>query len=200
MPEHGKTIMKHLIPFVFAFISAAALAHPGHDHSSGLVSGLAHPFMGLDHLLAMLALGVWAAQWRGRLILLAPAVFIAAMLIGAFFALGGGNLPFIEHGIALSVLLIGLLVAVVPAQGAWAQLALPVIAIGAALHGYAHGTELPASAAPHTYLFGFALATGLLHLAGIALGLSLKQRLRWRRIAGFAVAAAGAMLTLTLAL
>lgn len=189
-----KLIYKLSALLVLSLASGAALAHPGHEHLSGFAAGFAHPFLGLDHLLAMIALGIWAAQSQGRSMFVAPAIFVASMLLGALFALKGGNLPYAEHGIALSVLVIGLLVALVPAQGPVAKLALPVIAVGAALHGYAHGAELPAEAGAAAYIAGFSMATALLHAVGILIGLQLQSRIVLRRGAGILVAIAGSAL------
>lgn len=185
-------MIRFAIPLLL--FAPAALAHPGHEHSSGFVAGIAHPFLGLDHLLAMIALGVWAAQWKGRDVLAAPTIFIAGMLLGATYALTGGALSFAEHGIALSVLGIGLLIALVPGHKAAARIALPVVALGAAMHGYAHVAEVPSHLSAGTYIAGFALATAALHALGIAIGMTLNPRMRLRRIAGALVALSGVVL------
>ena len=183
---------------LLALVFTTAFGHDGHDHASGLAAGLAHPFMGLDHLLAMLALGIWAAQWKGKTVFVAPTLFIASMLAGALFALGGGALPFVEHGIALSVLILGLVVALVPAQGAIAGLVLPLIVTGAAMHGYAHSAELPLHANAAYYVVGFTLATAFLHAIGLFIGRQLNHRLSIRRTAGYAIALIGSVLALTI--
>ncbi|HKY02692.1 MAG TPA: HupE/UreJ family protein [Burkholderiales bacterium] len=181
-----------------AFASTMAFGHEGHEHASGFAAGLAHPLMGLDHLLAMLAVGIWAALWKGKAVFIAPALFIASMLIGALFALGGGTLPFVEHGIALSVLVLGLSVALVPAPSAIAKLVLPLIAASAIMHGYAHGAELPADASAAIYVAGFAITTTLLHAVGLVLGLQLNTSLMLRRATGLTIALIGSSITLVI--
>lgn len=187
-------ICKTAALFALTVFSTTAFGHPGHEHASGFMAGVAHPFMGVDHLLAMVALGLWAALWKGRSMLIAPTIFLTSMLIGALFALNGGNLPFVEHGIALSVLVMGLLVAIVPVQGVSLLIALPLIAVGAAMHGYAHGSELPAGMSTLQFIAGFATATALLHSLGILIGLQLSNRTGLRRAAGLAIAVAGSVL------
>ncbi len=170
--------------------SSAAWAHPGHD-AAGLAAGLAHPFLGLDHLLAMAAVGLWAAQGGGKRIWLLPAAFMTMLAAGAMAAIEWqARLP-VETGIALSVLALGLLVAL--------SLRLPLMS-GVALaalfglfHGYAHGLELPASAAPYQYALGFLIATAALHLSGITIGIAARK---WHaalaKMLGAAIAACGA--------
>jgi urease accessory protein len=170
-----------------------AMAHTGHEIGA-LASGFAHPFGGLDHLLAMLGVGVWAAQlstddraalWR------TPLAFVAAMVAGAAVAILGAPLPLVELGILGSVLLVGLLILAAPKAllPAWAPPAL--VALFAVFHGYAHGAELPDAAHPMAYGAGFVAATALLHLAGIALGLGVR-----RGLGAQAVRALGGLLAL----
>jgi len=177
-----------------------AAAHVGgapHDHgTSAFAAGFAHPFTGLDHLAAMVALGVWSAMTTRR-VWLAPAAFAATLLVGALLGLAGLALPAVEPMIAASLLVLGLLVATGRQLPAAAGAAL---AAGFALfHGAAHGTELagPGAAAA---LAGMVLATALLHGAGIGLGLALKHTNRWLpRVAGAAVAVFGIALLAPLA-
>ncbi len=151
--------------------SGAASAHPGHD-VSGFAAGLAHPFLGLDHLLAMVAVGIWAVQGGGRRAWLLPAAFMAALAAGAAVALQGqapGLLQSgVEAGIATSVLALGLLVSL--SLRLPAGVSMGMTAAFGFLHGYAHGAELPSSAHPAAYALGFLLATALLHLSGVAMG------------------------------
>ncbi len=170
--------------------SGAAWAHPGHN-ASGLAAGLAHPFQGLDHLLAMAAVGLWAAQGGGKRIWLLPAAFMTMLAAGAAAAMQWQAALPVEAGIALSVLALGLLVAL--------SLQLPVgfsVAIAALFglfHGYAHGLELPASAAPIEYALGFLVATAALHISGIAVGVAARKRhALLARMLGAAIAASGA--------
>jgi urease accessory protein len=173
-----------------------ALAHPGAvGHMHGFLAGLGHPFGGLDHLLAMLSVGIWSALANkghpGR-IWVAPVAFVAAMLAGAAAGYLQVPLPMVETGIALSVLLLGLMIV--------ARVELPlavgalVIALFAVYHGQAHGAE--ATGAIVSYMAGFAITTATLHVAGIGLGLVM-TRVRFTAIAaGTLITAAGAyMLT-----
>lgn len=174
--------------------SAPVLAHtgvPGHEHG-GLAAGLAHPVGGLDHLLAMLAVGIWSALIaRGTSrVWLAPAAFVTFMLVGAGAGIAGLGLPLVETGIALSVVALGLLIAARADLPALASAGL--VGLFAVYHGYAHGAEASGSIAP--YMLGFALTTAALHLTGIGLGLGL-ARLRWAApITGGLIAVTGAWL------
>ena len=174
-----------------AGFSSAALAHVGdHSHMS-FTQGLAHPFSGVDHVLAMIAVGLWASQLGGRALWLLPLMFPAVMAVGAALGFGGVTLPWVEIGIAASVLVLGAAVALTLRPSL--AVSLPLIGLFAALHGYSHGVELPADALALTYAAGFVAATLVLHLIGIALGLSA-NRLPVRfvaRAAGGAIAAAG---------
>lgn len=169
----------------------AALAHPAGGAANGFAGGLLHPISGWDHVLAMVAVGLWGAQLGSRALWLLPVTFPIVMAFGGLLALWGVPLPGSEIGIAASA--IGLGVAVL----AGARLPLPAAAalVGffAIFHGHAHGTELPAGASGILYSAGFVVATGCLHAAGLAIGLLH----RWRpghvpiRAAGAFVAAAG---------
>lgn len=173
-------------------ISGTAAAHPGHA-TSGLVAGLLHPFSGLDHLLAMVAVGLWAAQSGMRKLWLLPAVFMSLLAVGAGVALLFPALPLIETGIAASVLVLGLITAL--------SLRLPTllsISLTAAfgfMHGYAHGLEIPASASPLLYAAGFLLATAALHFSGITLGLFARGRYTgWAQAVGGMIALSGVLM------
>lgn len=165
-------------------LATPAAAHSFGAHGAGLVAGFTHPLGGLDHLLAMLGVGLWASQLGGRARWAVPAAFLAALLGGAALGAAGLALPMVEAGIALSVLLAGAALAL-----AWRP-ALPV-ALGlaglfAALHGHAHGTEAPAAASLLAYGAGFMAGTALLLGAGLAAGRALAARSRGRalRLAG----------------
>jgi len=159
-----------LAAVTLAAFTSAASAHIGdHSHMS-LVEGLTHPFTGIDHLLAMVAVGLWAAQLGGRALWLLPATFPLAMAAGAALGFGGAPLPSVEIGIAASVLVLGAAVAT-KARPSLA-VSVPLIGAFAVLHGYSHGVELPASASALTYAAGFIAATAVLHLIGIGLGLA----------------------------
>lgn len=169
-----------------ALAAGTASAHTGDHAVAGFTSGLAHPFLGLDHLLAMIAVGLWAAQQGGRALWAVPAAFVGAMVLGGLAAWTGGTLSQVETGIALSVLVLGLLVAT---RRQWVAPAGMALAAGFALfHGYAHGLEMPQAASPVLYAMGFVLATVALHAAGIAGRLLGSRAVQW---AGAAIAATG---------
>jgi urease accessory protein len=185
------------IAAVAAVLSAAlhsgAFAHVG-DHGVGLAAGLAHPFSGLDHILAMVAVGLWASQLGRPAVWLLPLTFPAVMALGAMLGAAGGTLPWVEIGIAGSVLVLGAAVALAwrPALATSAA----VIAAFALVHGFSHGAELPQSASALAYGIGFILATLALHGAGLTLGALMNRPSNWIavRAAGAAVAACGAVL------
>jgi urease accessory protein len=133
------------------------------------VSGFLHPFGGIDHLLAMVSVGLWGAFLGRPLVHVLPVVFPAMMVAGAILAMFGVPLPPVELGIALSVLVLGGCIALSFKAPVWA--ASLVVAVFAVFHGYAHGKELPSAADPVSYSAGFVLATGLLHVSGIGIGL-----------------------------
>ena len=167
-------------------VACAAQAHLLYQ-SGGLSTGFAHPFMGWDHLLAMLAVGVWAAQLGGRALWAIPLSFVSVMAGGAVLALGGMPLPFVEAGITASLLALGLLVALAVRLPLAAGMAF--VATFALFHGHSHGTELPAMVSAWTYAAGFVVATALLHVTGIALGHGLRAKAV--QIAGLSVALLG---------
>lgn len=152
-------------------IPTAAFAHPSIGNAHGFVQGLAHPLGGLDHILAMVAVGVFASQLGGRALWAVPATFVLVMALGGILGITGIAVPGVEIGIAASVIVLGAIVAlrVKPSVA----VAMAVVALFAIFHGHAHGTEMPLAAASMPYALGFMFATALLHLAGIALGLSI---------------------------
>jgi len=183
---------KILIATTLLLSPALAFAHPGHDHA-GVMSGLAHPLFGLDHLLAMLAVGLWAAQQGGAARWALPLTFVATMLFGGLLGFAGIEMPLMETGIAGSVLALGLLVAL--AVRPPVAIAAGLTALFAASHGVAHGLELPALSSPWGYAAGFVAATAALHAAGYAVARSLPQAAApLVRIAGVASALTGAWL------
>lgn len=183
---------KSLIATTLLLSPALAFAHPGHDHA-GVMSGLAHPLFGLDHLLAMLAVGLWAAQQQGAARWALPLTFVATMLFGGLLGFAGIEMPLMETGIAGSVLALGLLVAL--AVRPPVAIAAGLTALFAASHGVAHGLELPALSSPWGYAAGFVAATAALHAAGYVVARSLPQAAApLVRIAGVASALTGAWL------
>jgi urease accessory protein len=148
--------------------AAPAAAHTEAGVAGGLQSGLLHPVLGLDHLVAMVAVGLWGAQLGTPAIWVLPITFPLVMSVGALLGVAGVAVPGVELGIAASALVLGSLVAA--AHRPPLAVAALLVAVFAVLHGYAHGSELPAAANPLAYGVGFVVATGLLHLAGILLG------------------------------
>ncbi len=174
-----------------ALAAGTASAHPGGVYVSGFADGVLHPLYGLDHVLAMVAVGLWAAQMGGRAVLAVPGAFVAVMLGGGGLALAGIGLPLVETGVLGSVVLLGALVLL------RARLPLPLgmamVGLFALFHGHAHGSELPAAAEPALNALGFVVATAALHGLGLAAGLAARHALAARalRLAGGAIAAAG---------
>lgn len=197
--------MKHLTPrrltalalfTALTALSGAAQAHTGHGTHS-LMEGLAHPF-GLDHLLAMLAVGVWSVSalpqckaWWG------PATFLLALVASAALGAAGVTVPYLEQAIALSVVLFGAML-VLASRAMPVALGLGLVAAASALHGLAHGAETPATGFAG-YAAGFMLTTAVLHIVGVGVGLAIQRWLGQRRGAvlgglGAALAAAGVVL------
>ncbi len=200
--------MKHLSDFktpgpllflAVLLLPAVASAHPGlPGHTHGFVNGFAHPLSGLDHLLAMTAVGLWAAQRGGRALWMVPLAFISVMASGGMLGMAGfGQIPLIEQAIAASVLVLGIFLAVAARLPMWASVL--VIGLFAMFHGYAHGAEMPATASGLLYGLGFVLATATLHLFGIGLGLAAQKTnsMKVVRCAGVAIAACGIYLLFT---
>lgn len=176
------------LTMLFGALPTLAYAHPG--EAGGLAHGLAHPFSGLDHLCAMVAVGLWAAQMGGRAAWLVPLSFVVVMALGGLLGMAAVALPFAETGIVMSLLVLGLLVA--------AAIRLPlalsagIVGVFALFHGYAHGTEMSPGASAFAYALGFMAASALLHLSGFTFGLLARARLL--RFAGAAVAMTGGYL------
>ena len=170
-----------------------AQAHPGVGAASGFSGGLLHPFTGLDHMLAMTAVGLLAAQRGGRALWLVPLAFLSMMALGAFMGAAGVTLPFVEQGVAASVLIFGVVLAAsfpLPAAAS-----VPLVGLFALFHGHTHGTEMAGLGCG----LGFMLATACLHLGGIGLGLAARRAgsLKFVRYAGGAMAACGVYLIIT---
>lgn len=186
--------MKHSRPLslvALCLIAGTASAHTGDHAASGFAGGLAHPFMGLDHLLAMIAIGLWAAQQGGRALWAIPAAFVGAMGLGFAVAGAGWTLPHVEPAIAVSVLVLGLLVAM--RQHASLLASMAVAAVFALFHGVAHGLEMPQAVSPVLYALGFMLATVCLHGAGLASSVIGRHTMR---LTGVGIAITGLALVL----
>lgn len=167
-----------------------AYAHVGIGTASSFTAGFMHPLSGLDHMTVMVAVGLWAALKGGKAVLAWPAAFVGVMLVGGALGMLHMPLPFVEPGILASVVTLGLLMALAIDLPVSAGVA--IIGLFALFHGHAHGTEVPENAGGLEYMAGFAIATLLLHAAGIAAGLSLGIRFRGvARAAGAACAAIG---------
>jgi urease accessory protein len=187
-----------LLPWLVGSVLLALLwptpaqAHVQGGEAAGLLSGLHHPVSGLDHILAMVAVGLWGAQLGRPAVWLLPVTFPMVMAFGGMVGLMGLALPAIEIGIAVSAIILGVMVAWEARPPLW--VAAVVVGFFAIFHGHAHGAELPAGADALLYSIGFVAATGALHAAGIGIGLIH----RWGagrvalRLAGAAVALAGA--------
>ena len=184
-----KNIRRVAAAALLAGLAGAAQAHTGHGTHS-LMEGLVHPF-GLDHLLAMVAVGVWSVSalpqgkaWQG------PAAFLAALVVSAALGAAGVTLPFLEQGVALSVVLFGALL-VLARRPVPASLGLGLVAAAASLHGLAHGAETPATGFA-AYAVGFLATTALMHTSGVGLGLAIRHGLAAR--CGLALGGLGALL------
>jgi len=163
----SRTSSLYTLPLLL-FFSGALWAHADAGLAGGFWSGFTHPVNGLDHVVAMLAVGLWGAFLGQPAIWLLPVVFPVVMALGGALGVLGIPLPFVELGIASSDVVLGLMVALALRPPLW--LAAILVAVFAVFHGYAHGTELPEAANPLAYSVGFVVATGLLHLLGIVFG------------------------------
>lgn len=176
-------------------IPSFAFAHVGVSPVHDLMHGFAHPLTGIDHILAMLAVGVFAANLGGRALLAVPLAFMLCMILGGALEVFGVGLPLVEVGIALSLVVLGAAVAM-----KWdlpVATAMTLAGVFAIFHGHAHGTEMSLDASATSYALGFVAATGLLHLAGIGLGFALPSVGYARQIAplgGAAIAVVGVAL------
>jgi urease accessory protein len=154
------------------FAPAVAFAHPGHDGAS-LATGFLHPLGGVDHIIAMVAVGLLAARLGGRAVWLVPASFVATMAVAGLAGMMGAGLPYVETGIALSVVVLAAVAVLGTAMPV--AVAMGLVAFFAVFHGYAHGAEMPETMSGLAYGAGFVTATALLHGVGIALGLIIGQ-------------------------
>lgn len=174
-----------------------AFAHTGVGQTTGFLHGFGHPMGGTDHMLAMVAVGLWAAQIGGRALWGVPCAFVGVMVLGGVLGIAGFPVPFVEEGILVSILVLGILTA-----GAFK---LPlfysslIVGLFAIFHGHAHGVEMPESFGAASYAIGFALATAMLHLLGIGLGMLLqKTNLQTvSRFVGGAIALSGIYLAIS---
>lgn len=160
-----------LLGLVALMLPQVAAAHITATGSGGFTAGFEHPLSGYDHFLAMFAVGLWGAQMGGRQVWQLPVTFPLIMVVGGVIGILGLPLPGIEIGIALSIVVLGLAIATAWKPYEW--IALAIISVFALYHGYAHGAELPMAADPADFAIGFVLATGMIHVIGVGVGLIL---------------------------
>ncbi|MCR4299727.1 MAG: HupE/UreJ family protein [Gallionella sp.] len=176
----SQSISMRLPVAALALLPSFAYAHVSIAEAGGFLHGLMHPASGLDHVCAMLAVGLWAAQTGGRSVWAVPLTFVSVMALGSVLPILGIGLPFVEQGIALSVLLLGVLIAATVRLPLW--LGSAMVGLFALWHGHAHGAEMLELASGAEYAFGFVLMTALLHVIGIAFGLRMQRLARERVI------------------
>jgi urease accessory protein len=191
VPATKNSLLKFLFITALWCLAGSAHAHTGEGGADGFLAGILHPLTGFDHLLAMVAVGIWGATLGTPLVWALPVAFPMLMVVGGILGISGIPLPFIESGIAASVVILGLSIAM--AWRAPIPMAIAIVASFGVFHGYAHGAELPSAASPAAYVAGFVVCTGSLHLAGIAIG-TLKRLPKGEqalRASGGLIAAAG---------
>jgi len=186
------TLKHSLLALPLMLAGMPALAHTGFHEPSGFGAGFLHPLGGLDHTLAMLAVGLFAALLGGRAFWAVPASFVSMMLVGGAMGLLGVQIPAVEIGIAASIVILGAVLAV--GSRCLCSVAMALTGVFAVFHGYAHGAEMPAGATAALYCLGFASASVLLHGAGLTIGLALGQR-PMIRVTGVLISVAGFVLS-----
>ncbi len=176
-----------LLVFVFSILllitTPAVYAHTGVGSVTGFGAGFLHPLSGFDHLLAMVAVGLWAAQLGRNAVWMVPSTFVSVMILGSILGITGFHLPYIETGILVSILVLGIFIML--ALKLPLVISMLVVGLFALFHGHAHGTEMPIAIGGLFYSMGFAGATALLHLSGIALGVTA-QKLSMEKVTRFA--------------
>ncbi len=192
--SRSRTTLRAALAAAATLLPTAAWAHPGHDAGVGFVQGFVHPVTGLDHVLAMVAVGLFAAQLGGRALWAVPLSFVSVMAVGGGLGMAGIAVPFVEVGIAVSVIVLGLAVAL--QWKAPVAAATSLVGLFAVFHGYAHGAEMPVDASGLEYGLGFVMATMILHMLGIGLAFSIVRfgqvaAPRTIRIGGAVMAVAG---------
>jgi urease accessory protein len=178
-----------LILAVIALVPGAAFAHVGLGAATSFAAGFAHPYGGLDHVAAMIAVGLWAALNGGRALWLWPCVFVGAMLIGGTLGMAHVPVPFVEPGILASVVALGLLIVLAVDLPLWIGAA--IVGAFAILHGHAHGSEAAETIGGLEYMMGFAAATASLHAFGVGAALTTCRMRSIVRLAGAACAVLG---------
>ena len=177
-------------------VSGFAQAQSDQAATGGFVIGHLHPLTSVDHMLAMVAAGIWDAVPGAPLIWALPIAFLLQMVVGGALGIAGVPLPYMETGAALSVAVLG--ITILSAWRAPVAIAVAIVGMFGVRHDYAHGTELPGSAQPAAFAAGFVVSTGLLHLAGIGIGIGLLKQMRrglsWLRMGGVLIAGIGVWL------
>ena len=174
----GHLARQYWMAAVLICSASGAMAHPG-GNLNGFAAGILHPITGLDHIIAMVAVGLWGGIMGGRALWVLPITFPLIMAFGGVLGVLGVPMPGTEVGIALSGIVLGLMILFSVQAPLW--LATVMVGIFAIFHGYAHGAELPQSADPAVFAAGFVISTGFLHLLGIGIGLAV--RWPWGKIA-----------------
>lgn len=193
--KHNSRRFNFLYLTTFAILASGfpslASAHVGAGGVHGFMHGLAHPLGGLDHACAMVAVGLWAAQMGGRATWRVPLAFVCVMALGGLLGVAAVPLPFVEVGVVVSLLVLGVLIAAAVRLPLAASAALA--GVFAVFHGYAHGAEMPPDASGLEYAAGFVFATVLLHALGIIVAMLAQSqgRAQWLRLAGGAIALCG---------
>lgn len=167
----SKNVARGALAAILALSPSLAFAHVGVGDTHGFSYGFMHPIGGIDHVLAMVAVGIFAATLGGRALWAVPASFVVLMALGGALGMMGVSIPFVEIGIAASVIVLGSAVAL--RWNNWPLGAyMAMVGFFAVFHGFAHGAEMPAGASGATYAAGFMLATALLHMVGIGVGIA----------------------------
>ncbi len=191
-------IRPSFLALAFALLPATGFAHTEVGVAGGLISGFLHPILGLDHLVAMVAVGIWGSVLGAPLLVALPIAFPLMMALGALVGILGVPLIGTEYVIALSAVVLGALVCLRVRPPVWAAIA--IVGVFAVFHGYAHGRELPPASNPMSYAVGFVFSTGLLHLCGIGIGELARQVPRAKLVAqasGAAIAIVGVFFTVS---
>jgi len=192
MKAYSKSLALTSYALAGLLFTPTVFAHTFGAYGAGFAEGLAHPFLGLDHTLAMIAVGLWAAQLGGQVLWRVPVVFLLAMVVGASNANPAIESAALEMAVGGSVMALGLLVALALRLPGWSAMLL--VGVFALFHGFAHGLEIPQTVSPMGYGLGFLLATASLHLMGVLLGLGLGRFRLASLAAGSAIAVSGLLL------
>jgi len=170
--QKGVIMIKKIMSLA-VLMEVSLLAHTGAGIPSGFISGFLHPVGGTDHILAMFAVGIWAAQMGGRALWAVPVSFVSMMIVGAILGVQGIHIPFIEEGILVSIIVLGAFIVL----GIKLPILLSSLIAGAfaMFHGHAHAAEMPLNTSGFEYGIGFVLATGIIHILGIAVAVGIRK-------------------------